>query len=198
MNLLVPAVLVGGYLFVNNMRTTGEAIKKCEISAFKLGKLSIGAQQTTIPVELSILNPNNRDVPAEYFRGVVYRAGIKIADFTFDSKDKAVMLKKRTTTPLTFNIRITTIGAVRNIIDVFKNLLAARPIDSVFTVKGVIVISGFDIPVDFTWDVAKNKSINQVSGIGKPYAKMEFNSNAEMKAYFKEGCRQKLPGFSKN
>ena len=166
MKALMPLAIIGASAwYFMSLKKTGEKITRCEISSFKLGKLSIGLQQTTIPVELQIFNPNSTDVPADYFRGIVKRAGIKIGDFTFDSLGKSTMIKSRRTTPLTFNVRVSSLGAIRNIVDVFKNLLAARPIDTVFTIEGIIAIGGFDVPVNYKWDVKSNKAVNQVSGI---------------------------------
>ena len=198
MKLLVPALLVGGgYMLITSLKNTGERLKKCEINSFKLGKLQMpNAQEMIIPVELRVFNPNNTDVPAEYFRGNVYRAGVKIGDFTFNSGSKNVMLKARSETPLTFQVRVTTIGAVRTIVDIFKNLLAARPIDSVFKIEGILAIGGFDIPVLFNYDVKTNKLLNSnVAGIGKPYVKLEFDSNDALQKHFKH-C--KTPPFSLN
>jgi len=164
MNLVIPALAVG-YLFYSGMKSMGERLQKCEISSFKLGKLSIGLQQTTIPVVLNIFNPNNTDVPAEYFRGIISRAGKKVGDFTFDSKGERILLKARQETPITFNIRITTVGVLSNLVNIFKNLFAAKPLDTVFTISGIISIGGFDLPVNFAYDVKTQKVVSGVAGI---------------------------------
>lgn len=187
MNLLIPAAAFGAY-YLLSMKDTGERLRKCEISSFKLGKIQLGLQQTTIPVELQVFNPNNTDVPAEYFRGIVSRAGKKIADFTFDSQGKSVMLKRGTTTPLIFNVRITTLGIVTNLVGLFKSMVAAQPFETTFTVNGILRINGFDIPVNFNWDAKAGKAVKPIAGIGKPYAKIEFANNEEMQTYFRKPC----------
>lgn len=197
MNLIVPAVVIGAWYF-SNLKSTGEKLQRCEISSFKIGKLNIGLQETIIPVTLQVFNPNNTAVAAEYFRGKVYRAGIRIGDFSFDSKGQNVSLAARSNTPLTFNVRIGTIGAAKTIFDIFKNLFNAKAIDTVFTIDGIIAISGIDIPVKYSFDAKTGQQVKAISGIGKPYAKLEFNSNREMDEYFKGGCKQSVPAFSKN
>lgn len=189
MNLVVPALAVG-YLFYTGMKSMGERLQKCEISSFKLGKLSIGLQQTTIPVVLNIFNPNNTDVPAEYFRGIISRAGNKVGDFTFDSKGERILLKARQETPLTFNIRITTVGVLTNLVNIFKNLFAARPIETVFTVNGTISIGGFDLPVNFAYDVKTQKVVDSVNGIGRVESQEVLNQ--EIENYFESAS---VPGY---
>lgn len=197
MNLIIPAVALGAW-YISTLKSTGEKLQRCEITSFKLGKLNIGLQETIIPVTLQVFNPNSTAVAAEYFRGKVFRAGIRIADFSFDSKGQNVQLQPRSNTPLTFNVRIGSVGAVKTIFDIFKNLFNAKALDTVFTIDGIITISGIDIPVQFSFDAKTGQQIKAVSGIGKPYAKMEFSSNEEMTKYFEGGCRNKMPRFSLN
>lgn len=148
-----------------NLKRQADALTKCEIHKFKLGTLKIGLQEITIPVILDIYNPNSVTVSVDYFRGNVYRAGIKVGDFSFTPDKGSVGIKGRSTTPLTFNVRIGTIGAVRQIIDVFKNLFGAKPLDSVFRIEGVIQVSGFSTPINKSWDVKNQKEVNAISGM---------------------------------
>ena len=197
MNLLIPAAAFGAY-YLYSMKDTGERLRKCEINSFKLGKIQLGLQQTTIPVELQVFNPNNTDVPAEYFRGIVSRAGKRIADFTFDSQGKSVMLKRGTTTPLIFNVRITTLGIVTNLVGLFKSMVAAKPFETTFTVNGTLRINGFDIPVNFSWDAKAGKAVQQIAGIGS--ADSDFYNRELRKGLnlFFNWSRQKLNYDSKD
>lgn len=165
MNLIFPAGIIA-YLVYQGAKSTGDKIQKCEITSFKLGKVSVALTQTTIPVVVSVLNPNNSDVRAEYFRGVIYRAGKKLGEFVFDSSGQNVLLKSRQVTPLTFSVKLSNIGIVSSLVNIFKNISTATPLDTVFTINGIIQISGFDIPVNFSYDVKTGKEVKSaVSGI---------------------------------
>jgi hypothetical protein len=192
MNWIVPGVFVAAYLYLSG-KMMKDQLQRITVTNAHLGKPSVSLTETKIPIVLDVYNPNSSIIKFDYFQGFVSRAGIRLGDFAFDGKGQKIELKGRGVTPITFNVRLTTLGVVRSLFNIISNLSNQKPQDTIFTVDGIYSAGGFDIPVKFSYDVKKNAVVKTgVAGIGKPYVKMEFNSSKEMEEHFKKNCGQQM------
>jgi len=242
MNPVLPILIIGAAILAG--KSLKEQVERISITNFKISAGSIKINEVLLKVTLDVYNPNSMALPFGYFAGYIYRNGIRLGRFEF--KDTAVKIPGRSTTPITFNVKITTAGVVMNLFDILKNITKQKPVDLTFSVDGILNIGGYDAPVKYSYnlknavggigevnesviwynrvygkgrnnatldgkkislkaatDFIKNKGYkfraqyNDANGlhvmyvkegIGKPYAKFEFNSNDDMATYLRKPC----------
>lgn len=179
MNFIVPTAALAALLIISNKQTM-QQMQRISVAGAKIGTVKVSLTETVFPLTLSVYNPNSSELHFNYFQGFVSRNGTRIGEFTFNSDGKSIALASRGTTPMTFNVRITTLGVVRSLFSLFKNFTTSTSLSAVFDVDGIYNAGGFDIPVKFSYDVKKNSFVNNsntVAGIGltdKEYYDYEF------------------------
>lgn len=180
-SLLIPAGIVAVALFAG--KGLKEKLQRISVTNFRLKVGSIKLNEVLLQVTLDIYNPNTSQLVFGYFQGYIYRNGIRLGRFDFNATGSPMKFPGRSTTPATFNVRLTTAGIVANLFNILRNL-HQQPANALnFSVDGILNVGGFDMPIKYEYNLKSG-----VAGIGKPYVKMEFGSNEEMQKYFRKPC----------
>jgi hypothetical protein len=140
-----------------------EAIGKLSATNPKI-KIALKGLNILLDVTVSIVNPASVDIPFEYYAGSIFYANGKIAAFNYNGDGKAVSLKARSATPLNFTVNISTANVVLKLVQLIRALSSTKKFDTSVGVQSAIYAAGFDVPVNFVYDL---KTQTQISGIGR-------------------------------
>ena len=140
-----------------------QAIAKLTATNPKI-KIAFQGIKIVLDITVDILNPGSIDIPFEYYTGIVLYDNAKIADFTHNGNGKNILLKGRSTTPLTFKVNVATASTIFKLVKVIKALSSQAKVDTLMAVQSSIYAAGFDVPINFVYDLKKQEV---VSGIGR-------------------------------
>lgn len=193
MNALLP---VGAILLFFAGKTLQQKLERISITGLHIKPGSISFTEVLLQVTLDVYNPNSSSLDFNFFNGYIYRNGIRLGRFDFNNSKGGAKIAGRGTTPVTFNVRITTAGVVGNLFNILKNIKNQKAVDLTFSIDALLNVGGFDVPVKYSYNL--KDAISGVHSVGKPYVKMEFANNAEMENHFKKNCGEQKHYFSKN
>lgn len=161
--LLLGGAAAAVYFFGAKAFNLKEAVKKIYVTNPKItAKPTVKALNVAINLSVKIVNPASVDIPFEYFSGTIIYDGLKLSDFNYSGTGKNIVLKARTATPVEFTVSVTNLNVLWKVVNLLKAVAANKPYDTKFAVNSSIYAAGFDVPVNFVYDM---KTLSVVSGI---------------------------------
>ncbi|MEO5892261.1 MAG: hypothetical protein ABIQ31_18585 [Ferruginibacter sp.] len=224
---ILPIVLGGTalYFIAKTGLNTAQALKRLSYTNPKVKFKKISLLGIELELTLDIVNPASADIPLDYFTGQINYAGKNISSFTFNANGKNTIIKARGITTVPFTINIKNIATISTLVKIANDISSpAKTVSPVFDIAGSLFAAGFDVPVNFQYDLKTNSVASGiVTGVGalsikdirarKEAAKklharskaiagvkatLEFASNGEMEKYFFNKKANKKLVFSKN
>ena len=172
---------VGVYAASRWIVNTTQSVGKLTYGNPQIKITDVGLLNTKMEIRLDITNPASVDIPLDYFTGNVNYMGKKLSSFTFNANGANVLVKARSVTTLPFNLIVSNINALGDLVKLVEALATGGDVSTVLNVTGSFYAAGYDVPVSFNYDL-KTQSV--VSGIGSVKATLEFGNNSEMEKYF--------------
>ncbi len=142
-----------------------EAISKLSATNPRI-KASFTALTLSLNVKIDVVNPSSADIPFEYYAGTINYAGSEVAKFNYNYQGRRVIIPQRGLITLDFVVNVSNLQTLWKLKAIIQSLIQGnKNIDSKFYVTSAIYAGGFDVPVNFVYDMRQQAVVSGVQNV---------------------------------